>query len=67
MGGGTIDFCSSQGHMTSKEAKPVLASKCDLPLQRPCDLEFDKCMNRFKLQDLMSQNKSLELKTIVPP
>ena len=30
--GGTFDFCSSQGHMTSTEAKPVLASKCAVPL-----------------------------------
>ena len=30
--GGTFDFYSGQGHMTSTEAKPVLASKWDLPL-----------------------------------
>ena len=29
---GTFDFCQGQGHMTSTEAKPVLASKCDWPL-----------------------------------
>ena len=33
--GGTFDFCSRQGHMTSTtEAKHVLASNCDWPLYR---------------------------------
>ena len=27
---GIFEFCLSQGHMTSIEAKPVLASKCDV-------------------------------------
>ena len=40
--GGTFDFCSSQGHMTSTEAKPVLASKCDWPLYRSHNLDLTK-------------------------
>ena len=28
----TFDFCSSQGYVTSTDAKPVLASTCNWPL-----------------------------------
>ena len=40
--GGTFDFYSGQGHMTSTEAKPVLASKCDWPLYMSYDLDLNK-------------------------
>ena len=39
---GTFDFCSSQGHMTSTEAKPIPASKCDWPLYRSYDLDLNR-------------------------
>ena len=40
--GGTFDFCTSQDQVTSTEAKPVLAPKCDWPLLWPCELGLSK-------------------------